>query len=270
MDDKKLQEIRSYKVVKSNEIIQKARYNLQLQEQKIILYLISKIKPEDIELKEHLFQIRDFCLVCGLDDDNGANYRYVKQTLKNLRDKSIWVTLPDGSETTLAWMDQVTIHPNSGAVKIKINDLMKPYLIQLKECFTQYELLYTLAMKSQYSIRLYELLKSYEYQHEKTFEIEELKRLLSAENYTRYADFQRFVLDRAAGEINALSDLAVAYKSIKEGKRFAQIKFTMQVKKELDEKLLTWANIDEIISPAKASLYEKINKAKKPKRKKTR
>ena len=262
MDEKKLDEIRNYKVVKANDLIQKSRYNLQLQEQKIILYLISKIKPEDMELKEHLFEIKDFCAICGLNEDSGANYKYIKQSLKNLRDKSIWVTLSDGSETTLAWIEKVTINQHSGAIKIKIDDMMKPYLLQLKERYTQYELLYTLAMKSQYSLRLYELLKSYEYQHTKTFEIEELKRLVSAENYSRYPDFERYVLERSLREINALSDLTVIYKPKKEGKRYAWIEFTMKLKKNLDDKMLTWAKIDEIISPGKVSLYEKVNKRK--------
>ena len=38
---------REYNVVKSNILIQKSRFNFTAQEQKIILYLISKIKPED-------------------------------------------------------------------------------------------------------------------------------------------------------------------------------------------------------------------------------
>ncbi len=48
---RKMMELRNYKVVKSNDLIQKSRFNLSLQEQKIILYLISKVKPEDTEEK---------------------------------------------------------------------------------------------------------------------------------------------------------------------------------------------------------------------------
>jgi len=262
MNDTKLQELRSYKIVKANDLIQKSRYNLQLQEQKIILYLISKIKPEDMELKEHLFEIKEFCKVCGLDDDNGKNYMNIKRTLKSLRDKSIWITLSNGSETTLAWIDKVTINKYSGAIKIKIDDIMKPYLLQLQECYTQYELLYTLAMKSQYSLRLYELLKSYEYQHKKNFDINELRKLLSAENYNRFPDFKRYVLDTAIRETNSISDLNITYEIIKEGRRYAKIEFTIKIKKDLNEKLITWAKIDEVISSNQISLYEKMKKAK--------
>ena len=246
-----LTELRNYKIVKANELIQNSRYNLQVQEQKIILYLISKIKPEDMELKEHIFEIRNFCEICGLDPNNGTNYKNIKKTLKGLRDKSIWITLDDGSETTLSWLDYVTLQKHNGKAIIKISDRMKPYLLQLKERFTQYELLYTLAMRSQYSLRLYELLKSYEFQHKKTFGIDELKVRLSAENYIRFPDFQRKVLDISMREINNLSDLTVTYKIIKEGRKYAKIEFSIKIKKNIDERLKTWLKIDETINPEK-------------------
>lgn len=228
---RKMMELRNYKVVKSNDLIQKSRFNLSLQEQKIILYLISKVKPEDTELKEYIFEIRDFCKICGIDLNNGQNYKNIKQTLKSLRDKSIWITLEDGSETTLSWIDKITINKNNGSIKIKIDDMMKPYLIHLQRHFTSYELLYTLAMRSQYSIRLYEILKSYAYKKNKIFDIEDLKRTLSAENYTRFPDFKRYVLDIAVREMNEFSDLAIAYELIKESRRYAKINFSIQIKK---------------------------------------
>jgi len=252
--ERTITELRNYKIVKANELIQKSRFNLQVQEQKIILYLISKIKPEDMELKEHFFEIKEFCKICGLDDTSGANYKYIKQTLKDLRDKSMWVKLENGAETTLAWIDKVTMHENSGTVIVKIDDMMKPYLLRLKQCFTQYELLYTLAMKSQYSIRLYELLKSYEFQRNKLFEIDELKMRLSAETYDRFPDFKRRVLDTAINEINNLSDLTVTYDLIKESRKYTQIEFTMKIKKDMKERVRTWAKIDEVINPQKKKL----------------
>jgi len=104
-----------------------------------------------------------------------------------------------------------------------------------------------LAMKSQYSIRLYELLKSYEYQRKRIFDIEELKLRLSAEHYKRFPDFKRKVLDRALEEINTLSDLDVTYTIIKESRRFAKIEFTMMVIKDINKRLKTWSNIEKII-----------------------
>jgi len=247
---REIMDAQTYKVVKSNDLIQKSRFSLSLQEQKIILYLISKIKPEDIELKEHVFEIKDFCQVCGLDDDNGKNYKNIKQTLKALRDKSVWVKIDDRTETTLAWINNVTIVEQSGAVRIKLDDMMKPYLLQLRERFTQYELLYTLAMKSQYSIRLYELLKSYEYRQAHVFAVDELKQKLGAETYNRFNDFQQKVLDIAMREINELSDINVTCTLTKEGRSYAKIKFGIKQKKDLDERLRTWQQIESKLGKA--------------------
>jgi plasmid replication initiation protein len=243
-DKQELVENQTYLVVKSNELIQKSRFNLSLQEQKIILYLISKIKPKDMEIKEHSFEIADFCRVCGLDENNGANYKYIKQTLKDLRDKSVWVEIEKGTETTLSWVNSVTVTQRSGIVKIKLDDMMKPYLIQLREKFTQYELFYTLSMKSQYSIRLYELLKSYEHVQGQIFTVEELKKKLNAENYERFHDFQRKVIDIALREINELSDINVTCIFTKEGRRYAKTKFNVKLKKDLNERLKTWQQIE--------------------------
>ena len=230
-----LSQLRDYKVVKSNELIQKSRFDLSTQEQKIILYLISKIRPEDTELHEYEFSIVEFCKICGIDYANGKNYGNIKKTIKSLNDKSIWVTLKDGGETTIRWIERPYINKNSGAIKIKLDELMKPYLLQLQEKFTQYELIYTLPMKSQYAIRFYELLKSYEWKKTVSMEIEDLKRMLKAEHYTRFYDFKKKVLEIALKEIDDYTDLKVEYTLKKKGKQFTGIVFQIGTKQDLSE-----------------------------------
>ena len=43
----KVSKSRDYQVVKANELIQKTRYSLTVQEQKTLAYVISMIKPTD-------------------------------------------------------------------------------------------------------------------------------------------------------------------------------------------------------------------------------
>jgi len=234
-----LAEARGYKVIKSNDLIQKSRFQLSTQEQKIILYLISKITPDDVELKEHDFEIREFYKICGIKEIDGSAYKYLKQNLQKLRDRSFWVAQEDGSETLFSWLDWVTINQKSGTVIIKLNEKMKPYLLELKSKFTQYELIHTLAMRSQYAIRLYEILKSYEYKQRWLITTDELKRLLSAENYERYADFKRRVLNIAVREINDLSDIFVSYKPIKSSRKYVKIEFEIKPK-ESQEQTTAW------------------------------
>ena len=86
-----ISEQRYYMIIKSNDIIQKARYDLTIRELKTLAFIISKIKPTDTVLKEYKFSVKEFCRVCGLDEKNGGNYESIKNTLKSLRDKSLWV-----------------------------------------------------------------------------------------------------------------------------------------------------------------------------------
>lgn len=242
-----LSDVRNYKVVKSNDLIQKTRFALSLQEQKIILYLISKIKPGADNFSTTDFSIMEFCQVCGIYEESGKNYKDIKDAIKALVDQSIWITLDNGKETILRWIDKPIIDRQAGTMQIKFDDLLKPYLLQLHENFTQFELLYTLAMKSQYSIRLYEILRSYEFKHEIVFAIDELKELLYATCYTRYPDFRRNVMDIAMKEIEALSDINVTYEIIKEGRKYAKILFSISLKHNLDERFMAWKKIQSII-----------------------
>lgn len=245
---------RDYTIVKSNTIIQKARFSLSVQAQKCILYIISKIKPKDTYFNEIEFKVTEFCEICGLDKNSGANLAYIKNTLKEIRDKSIWIELADGSETTFAWIDKITLNKNSGSVYLKMDDSMKPFLLQLENKFTEYALIYTLAMRSQYSIRMYELLKSYLYKAIIELDIEALKRQLSAEKYSRWPDFKRNVLDRAMKEIETYSDITVKYEIIKKGRRYEKIKFYISMKKNR-ERLESWGNIEERIGPDQLTLF---------------
>jgi plasmid replication initiation protein len=249
MKKAELELVRDYKVVKHNNLIQRSRYELSTQEQKIILYLITKIKPEDTEFELYEFSIKDFCETCGIDDTSGKNYSDLKKTIETLADKSIWITLANGYETIIRWIERPYINCKSGIIKIKLDELMRPYLLQLQKHFTAYELYYTLAMRGKYSIRIYELLKSYENLHERTFELEELKKMLSAEKYDMYKDFRVKVLDTAISEINDFTDINVTYTIEKAGRKVDKINFKIKTKKDIKERLETFKRIEQRINP---------------------
>ena len=229
-----------YYVVKGNELIQKNRYKLSLAAQKTIAYICSMIKPlsssrdsQNLFQLTYKFNIREYCEICGADYDNGKNYANAKKILKGLRDKSMWLTMEDGSETLVGWLSKVTLCKGSGIATVTLDDDLVPYLFALGGQFTQYQLCNILSMKSAFSIRMYELLKSYGFQKSKIFAIEELKHLLMVDDiksYERFPDFRRRVLDIACDEINALTDIVVKYELIKNGRKFEKIKFFIREK----------------------------------------
>ena len=230
--------LRDKQVVKANDLIQKSRFSLSLLQQKIVLYLISQISVFDTDFKLYEFDIREFCQVCGIDYDSGGNYAYLKEQIKEIRDKSIWIKLPDGRETLLAWIEKPYISENSGKIQIRLDRDMIPYLLQLKENFTKYELIYTLHFKSKYSIRLYELVKSIHYHdlepYERIYTIEELQTILDAGIYKTYQHFRENVLDKAVAEINEYSDKSISYEAIRVGRKIGKIKLHIESKDSIE------------------------------------
>ena len=222
------EEVRLARVRKANELIQKSRFSLSLQQQKIILYLISKIQPTDTEFHEYTFEIKAFCEACGIEYDSGALYSEIKEAVKNIADKSLWVKMPDGRETLLRWIEKASIEAGTGILTIRLDNDMKPYLLQLNKNYTTYDLIYTLTFKSKYSVRLYELIKSIHFDesqpYARTYSVDELKKLLSAETYKTYSHFKEKALDPAINEINAISDKAVCYEvAEKSGKKITHL-----------------------------------------------
>ena len=250
-------------VVKANELIQKSRFNLSLQQQKIVLYLISQIMPQDDDFKLYSFTIPEFCRVCGITVESGKNYQDVKNAIKEIADKSLWIRLPNGKSTLVRWIEKPYIDDKSGVIDIRLDADMKPYLLQLKENFTEYEIIYTLHFKSKYSIRLYELCKSIHYndleEYHRRYSIEELRQLLGAESYTVFKDFRRRVLEPAIDEINEYSDKEVNYQTITQGRKVIGIELFVK-SKETAEVLKIRATIEKEMGTDQITLWDYLKK----------
>lgn len=237
---------RLQRVRKANDLIQKSRFDLSLQQQKIILYIISKIKPYDEDFKVYQFNIRDFCKVCGINYRSGKNYEDLKEQIKKIADKSLWVKM-EHREVLLRWIEEAEIEINNGVIELRLNRNLKPFLIQLKENYTEYDIIYVLRFTSKYSIRLYELIKSIQYNdfvdYERTYNIEDLKVILGAESYKTNQHFRDRVLNPSVLEINTKSDKNVEFEFIRNGRYVQDIKIKVSTK-PLEERLKISSDID--------------------------
>lgn len=228
-------------VFKADAMIQKAQFSLTVSEQRFLLYAISKIKPDDDYNTRYYVKIKDFQRVCGTDSND--SYHYVMETVDKISKKLWW--LEDESapvnrfgrrkRTQYGWITSIHLDSDPGMVDFKFHEDIFPYLFRLSErmrenggFYTGYTLRYILPMKSAYSIRMYELLKSYHKNNESWwFKIDTIRRLLDCENYERFPDFRRFVLEPAVREINQYTDIKVEYSLIKEGRKVVAVDFTL-------------------------------------------
>lgn len=229
---------RNHLVVKHNSLIQKTRYSLTTQQQKVLLYTISKIQPGDDDFKEYVFELKDLCVLFGIDT-HGQNYDFFRESIKKLADASFWLLDKDRNSVLVRWFSKVKVNDSNTQVNIQFDADLKPYLLELAGQFTQYELSNTLLMKSKYAIRLYEIFKSYEAIGIYKTEIEALKIILDCVgDYKVFADFRRRVLETAIAEINEYSDLQIEMKPLRTNRAFTHLLFTIN-RKDADSQVRT-------------------------------
>lgn len=229
---------RNHLVVKANSLIQKTRYSLTTYQQKVLLYTISKIQPGDDDFKEYEYEIKDLCVLFGIDS-HGASYEKFRDNIRKLADASFWLRQADGTEILVRWYDAVILPPVGTKARLVFNPYLKPYLLELAGQFTSYQLSNTLLMKSKYSIRIYEILKSYEAIGMYKTDIEAFKVILEcADDYKVFYDFRKRVLDVAIKEINEYSDLQVEMTPLRTNRAYTHLMFMIE-KKDSDRRCIT-------------------------------
>ena len=207
-------------VRKSNDLFQNAMYSLTLSQQKLMLHIFAMIKPSDTELPRYEMSIYEFLKLCGVDPHNGSMYKQVKKNIEDIANAKVqWIRLAGTQKITMfRWLSSATIDEGTGKIVLTLDQSLKPHLIQLKEFYTTMNITYTLPMKSQYSIKIYELCKSYQnlYLEKKkkgeplVWSIETLKKQVDC-NASNWAHVRRTVLDKAKSEINGKTDILFDY-----------------------------------------------------------
>ena len=237
-------------VVKNNKLIRDAKFQLSALEMDVVNHLIAQIGSSqyDAEFNTLEFSIMEFLNFLDYKDIGGSGYQYLKKVLKDLRDKSVYIELEDGTETTVTWIEKPKFHKRSGMVSVKLDDDMKPYLLMQTENFTQWSENVTKILDSKYSKRLYEILRSYTGIKKKKYSVEELKNKLNAtaKTYEKYGIFKQKILAPVIDEINEKSDITVKYKEIvKKGKKVEAIEFVLAKKYKRDAIEAEFTEVEE-------------------------
>ena len=223
-------------VVQANDLIG-GKQSLKLNSAKLIRAAIMQIIPEDDELKPYIITIKELSELLKVSESN--LYRDIDDItddiiknpvfIKEINKRQIkWIKIP--------WVARCEYNSDVG-VAIKLNDDLKPFLVKLKEHYTQYSLDSILTMKSTYSIRIFELLqekiktkligRAGEYVE---ISVQELRECCDCEDkYKSFNNFKTRVIDAACKEINALTMFRVKYDYLKHGKSIIAIVFHVNV-----------------------------------------
>lgn len=130
----------------------------------------------------------------------------------------------------VAWLTEVEWDKEIDNFTYYFHPKLKPYLLNVKDHFTIYNYYYRVCL-SPHGMKLYEILKSYQYQGAVVLDIEgDIKPSLGLANkYKKYYDFRRRVLDPVQEEILQFTDICFDYEEAeKEGKRVLALRFIIK------------------------------------------
>jgi len=128
-------------------------------------------------------------------------------------------------------------------------------MLGLKEFYISYKLENVLSLKSKYSIRLYEVLKSNLFKKCIEIEIKELKKMLGVneKSYNVYQNLKNKVIITAQKELNKITDISFEFEEIKTGRKVTSIKFIINSKNKAKNEI---AATKEIITINKIKTTE--------------
>ncbi|MFZ4773738.1 MAG: replication initiation protein [Terrimicrobiaceae bacterium] len=219
---------------KANYLIE-ATYRLSAVEQKIIAVLATSIKAEDEDFKPCPIKIKDFLAVTS---DSLKNYDWLEKIIINLKGKNLRLVYQeeDGAEITIntGWILSTKHKTGSGIVELCFDPKLKPFFLNLKNRFTKYRLKNIITLKSQFSIRIYELLKQYEKIGQRLFDYDELRAVLgvTADQYRQYTDFRKKVILVAQAELEKKTDILFTFEELRKGRGIGKIRFLISTNEE--------------------------------------
>jgi hypothetical protein len=223
-------------IKKSNDLIE-SRYNFDIWETRIFLMLLAQIRREDDDFQVYRIWYRDVAKVFKLNPKRG--YSEIRDAVRKLLDKKFYVdTVVDGFKRKeiyhiirkIGYLEEGQENKkgveNQEYIDVKIEDEMKPLLLQLQKSFTAYELA-NVTNLGVYAVRFYELFKQYESIGHRQIGFEELKMMFEIEDkYPLFSGFYTFVVEPAIKEINEFTDIFIReVEKIKEGKKIVALKF---------------------------------------------
>lgn len=225
-------------VVQANKLIG-GRQALKLNSAKLIRSAIMQIVLDDEELKPYIITVKELADLLGVPPSN--IYRDVEDITDDIIRNPVYVREELHGKTIkfmkIPWVSRCEYSADVG-IALQLNDALKPFLINLREHYTQYTLQEVLAMKSVYAIRIFEMLQSRVMSRTLPREgvrivlpVQEIRECCDCEDkYPAFGNFKNKVIDRAVHEINRVTMFTVKYAYIKKGRRVDAIEFDMNMR----------------------------------------
>ena len=232
-------------VLQANELVRSQQDSLTILEARLIRLAIAQILKNDSDFRTYEIDIIRLAKLLKMDKYN--IYHEMDNLTTDLMRKIIKIR--DNKEgrkkenyIKLHWVD--TVIYKDGILTLKLSNELKPYLIGLQQLYSMYPFEEAIELNTNYSIRLFELLTSYQNmrfrnkqnkvyegieieRNEVVFTIDYLRKFYNCEKY--YIDnnnkFINKVIDSSVKRINKKTILRISYRTVKDENNYREIKY---------------------------------------------
>ena len=235
--------------LKKNNIVEKRNVlneircnNMHLQELRFFTIYLSRINarnPEQTRLVR--FPLSDFIAIMELKN---VNIVELKQATRSLLSKVVDIPTESGGYEAFQLFKKCIVDKDKDTdqwfITIDAHDDALPLMFDFKRDYFTYELWNALRLTSSNQLRMYEILKQYQKQGERTIELEQLKRyLFIGENeYIRFGNFKAKVLEACKKALKENTDICFEYELIKKSRgKVSAIKFSISRNTEYRDQL---------------------------------
>lgn len=196
------------------DVANKKSITLAIQQKRLIIYLVSKIKPSSERLDEVSVSFSEFCEVMDIEK-GGKQFELIKQAVSQLASIVFWVE-SENKSILCSWLNNENCYVDweNKRINLQLSNTLSPFLLNLKQNFTAYQLGFTVGFKGKYTYRLYEYLRSYMGQGNYLFPLEKFQSAIADNKYKTVTDLERRVIKKSIEEINRYSDIYVCYHKI--------------------------------------------------------
>jgi len=231
MTEKRSKKEASSQIVAQNNELINARFELNLYQIRLFVSVLVRIDrfAQDFSLIE--IPVSEL-----VDSNSGSAYDYVRDSCKSFASKYIEIETASESKSeknkksykVIPIVSMCEYVEGAAYVKILLNDQIKPYLLRLRKNFTYTEIQYVRKLKTNYSFRIYWLLKQYQSIGKRKFNVKKFREILKIEDkYPSMSDIRRRVIDPSQKELKK-TDLTFEYTLIKKGRKYEEIIFEIQ------------------------------------------
>jgi plasmid replication initiation protein len=227
------------KLLKQHNAITTARYDMSSTEKNIVYMLLAQLKDDDPFDCIYKIQVKE--LEKSMNKE--LNYSHLKDTTRKLIKRVYTIEDPFKNEALhIGLLTAARYKKGGGTIELELSQHVHPYLFQLKNNFTTFQLHVALSLKSKFSKRIYEMLSQYKDTGIMKITVEELKCRLGLinlttkeEHYKNFNDFEKRVLLVAKQELQPPIDISFTYSKHKTGTKVTDLVFLInyKAKKEL-------------------------------------